>query len=114
MYLQTLDIGDQAHLHRNIRAVEAEQAGRQLATLLTWSAGEPLGLEISLTFDHDGSLELAEIIRCDPREVLYSLEPNNFGAVTLAGAYARRCEFDSVEAALGRVLELDDDADRPD
>jgi hypothetical protein len=52
-----------------------------VATLLTWSAGKPFGLDISLAFDHQG---------------------------TLAGAYAGRCEFDSVEAALGRILELDD------
>jgi len=86
----------------------------QLATLLTWSGGEPFGLEISLAFDHEGSLEVAEVIRCDPREVLYLLEPSNSSTVTLAGAYVGRCEFDSVDAALGRVLELDDDADRPD
>ncbi len=86
----------------------------QLATLLTWSTGEHYGLDISLAFDHQGFLEVAEVIRCDPREVLYSLEPNNSGTVTLAGAYAGRCEFDSVDAALGRVLELDDDAKWPD
>lgn len=86
----------------------------QLATLLTWSAGEPFGLDISLAFDHQGFLEVAEVIRCDPREVLYSLEPNNSGTVTLAGAYAGRREFDSVDAALGRLLEVDDDAERLD
>ena len=86
----------------------------QLAMLLTWSAGEPFGLDISLTFDQQGFLEVAEVIRCDPREALYSLKPNNSGTVTLAGAYAGRCEFDSVDAALRRVLALDGDADRPD
>ena len=86
----------------------------QLATLLTWSAGEAFGLDISLAFDHQGLLEGAEVIRRDPREVLYSLKPSNSGTVTLTGAYAGRCEFDSVDAALGRVLELDDGADRPD
>jgi len=86
----------------------------QLATLLAWNAGEPFGLETSLAFDHQGFLEVAEVIHCDPREVLYSLTPSNSGNVTLAGAYAGRCEFDSVDAALGRVLELDDGADRPD
>ncbi len=86
----------------------------QLATLLTWSAGEPFGLDISLAFDHQGFLEVAEVIRCDPWMVIYSLEPNNSGAVTLAGPYAGRCEFDSVEAALGRVLELYDGANRLD
>ena len=85
----------------------------QLATLLTWSAGGPFGLDISLAFDHQGFLEVAEVIRCDPREVLYSLKPGDAGTVILAGAYAGRCDFDSVEAALGRVLELDGDADRP-
>jgi len=85
----------------------------QLATLLTWNAGEPLGLEISLTFDHEGSLEVTEVIRFDPREVLYSLKPNNSGTVTLAGAHAGRCEFNTVDAALDRLLELNDDADWP-
>lgn len=86
----------------------------QLATLLTWSAGEPFALETSLAFDHQGSLEVAEIIRVASREVLYSLKPNMSGIVTLAGAYVGLCEFDTVDAALGRILELDDGADRPD
>ncbi len=67
---------------------------------------------ISLAFDHPGFLEVAEVTRCDPREVFYSLEPNDCGAVTLARPYAGRCEFDSVEAALGQVLELWDSADQ--
>ena len=79
----------------------------QLATLLTWSAGEVLGLTVSMTFDQEGSLKVAEVIRCDPREVLYVLEPTTSGTVMLAGAYAGRCELDTVEAALGRVLELE-------
>jgi len=97
----------------NQPAVAAELAFTldQLATLLTWSAGKLLGLDISLAFDHQGFPEVAEVIRCDPREVLYSLKPNNSGTVILAGAYAGRCEFDSVDAALGRVLELEGDAD---
>jgi hypothetical protein len=80
----------------------------QLAALLSWRAGEPFGLEISLLFDQEGSLEVAEVIRGDPREVLYSLKPSNSGRITLAGAYGGRCEFDTVDAALGRILELDD------
>ncbi len=79
----------------------------ELATLLTWSAGEVLGLKVSMAFDQDGALEVAEVIRRDPREVLYVLEPTTFGSVVLAGAYAGKCELDTVEEALGRVLELE-------
>ncbi len=79
----------------------------QLATLLTWSAGQVLGLKVSMAFAQKGSLEVAEVIRCDPREVLYVLEPTTSGTVVLAGAYAGKCELDTVEDALGRVLELE-------
>jgi hypothetical protein len=76
-------------------------------TLLTWSAGEVLGLKVSMAFDQEGSLEVAKVIRCDPREVLYVLEPTTSGTVVLAGAYAGKCELDTVEAALSRVLDLE-------
>jgi len=75
-----------------------------IATFLTWDAGAPFGLEVSMAFDHDGLLEVAEVIRCHPREALYVLKPTASGAVSLTGAYAGRCEFDTIEAALGRVL----------
>jgi hypothetical protein len=71
-----------------------------LATLLTWSAGEPLGLKVSMTVDDAGLLEVAEVMRRDPREVLYRLSPTKLGTVTLAGAYAGNCELDTVDAAL--------------
>jgi hypothetical protein len=81
----------------------------QLATLLTWSAGEVLGLKVSMTVDDAGLLEVAEVTRRDSREVLYRLNPTKFGTVTLAGAYAGNCELDTVDAALSRILNLQDE-----
>jgi hypothetical protein len=81
----------------------------QLATLLTWSAGEPFGLKVSMTVDDAGVLEVAEVMRRDSREVLYFLSPTKFGTVILAGAYAGSCELATVDAALGQILELHDE-----
>ncbi len=81
----------------------------QLATLLTWSAGEVLGLKISMTVDDAGLLEVAEVTQRDSREVLYRLSPTKLGTVTPAGAYAGKCELDTVDAALGQVLDLHDE-----
>lgn len=79
----------------------------ELATLLTWSAGEALGLGVSVAFDQEGEREVVEVIRRDPREALYVLEPTIYGTVMLARAYVGKCELDTVEEALGRVLELE-------
>lgn len=77
----------------------------QRAALIAWGAERPLGLGFRLTVDAEEAFEVAEIYHRDTRLALWMLFAITDGVVVLSGADSDEWEADSVQVALGKVLE---------
>jgi hypothetical protein len=77
----------------------------QRAALIAWGAERPLGLGVRVTVDSEEVFEVAEVYHRDTGFALWMLFAIQGGVVVLSGADSDEWETDSVQAALGKVLE---------
>ena len=77
----------------------------QRAALIAWGAERPLGLGVRVTVDSEEVFEVAEVYHRDTGLALWMLFAIKGGVVVLSGADSDEWETDSVQAALGKVLE---------
>jgi len=79
----------------------------QRRTLVEWDASQLQGFAIRVTTNHEYFPELAELYTYDRMRPLWFLNATLAGTVVITRASGADQELDTIEAALGRVVELE-------
>ncbi len=79
----------------------------QLETIMAWGAAHPSGFSVRIMTDHEDYPELAELYTHDRMSPLWFLSATQAGTAVITKASGADQELGTVEQALARVLELE-------